>query len=147
MSLKETIRDDMKAAMRAKATEQLATIRMLLAAIKQKEVDEQVELTDQQVLAVVDKLVKQRKDSAKAYKDADRVDLAEKEEQEIEVLAAYLPEQLSEAEVSEIVAAIVTESGASSRADMGKVMGLAKQKLAGKADMGMVSSLVRDALQ
>lgn len=147
MGLKVQITDDMKAAMRAKAKEELGTIRLLLSAIKQKEVDGQTELEDADVLAVVEKLVKQRKDSAKAYRDADRADLAEKEEAEIVVLQKYLPAQLSEAKIQETVQSILTETGANSMADMGKVMGIAKGKFAGKADMAVVSKLIKNALQ
>ncbi|QXL85553.1 GatB/YqeY domain-containing protein [Comamonas sp. NLF-1-9] len=146
MTLKEKITEDMKAAMRAHEAERLGTIRMLLAACKQKEVDERVVLDDAAVVAIVDKLIKQRKDSVNAYEGAGRQDLADKEKAEIVVLEAYLPERLSEAEVTAAVAALVAELGASGPGDMGKVMGAAKKQLAGKADMGMVSAAVKAAL-
>ncbi|MCA0177186.1 MAG: GatB/YqeY domain-containing protein [Proteobacteria bacterium] len=144
MTLKDQITDDMKAAMRAKDSERLGTIRLLLAAIKQREVDERVTLDDTAVVAVVDKLIKQRKDSITAYTQAARQDLADKEAAEIVVLQAYLPARLSEAEVAAVVAELVV--GASGPADMGKVMGAAKARLAGKADMGQVSALIKAAL-
>ena len=151
MALKEQITDDMKAAMRAKESERLATIRLLLAALKQKEVDERIELDDAAVVAVVDKLIKQRKDSVAAYTQAGRQDLADKEAAEIAVLQAYLPARLSEAEVGEAVRALVTQVGAElgrdvGQADMGKLMAAAKAQLAGKADMGQVSAAVKAAL-
>ncbi|QEA13961.1 GatB/YqeY domain-containing protein [Comamonas flocculans] len=147
MTLKEQITEDMKAAMRAHEAERLGTIRMLLAACKQKEVDERVVLDDAAVVAIVDKLIKQRKDSVSAYEGAGRQDLADKEKAEIVVLEAYLPARLSEAEVKATVTALVAELGASSPGDMGKVMGAAKKQLAGKADMGMVSAAVKAALK
>ena len=146
MTLKEQITEDMKSAMRAHETERLGTIRLLLAAMKQKEVDERVVLDDTAVVAIVDKLIKQRKDSITAYEAAHRQDLADKEKAEMLVLEAYLPARMSEAEVIAAVKALVAELGASSPADMGKVMGAVKQQLAGKADMGMVSSAVKAAL-
>lgn len=146
MSLKDTITEDMKAAMRAKDTERLGAIRMLTAAIKQKEVDERVTLDDTAVIAIVDKLIKQRKDSIEAFEKAARQDLADKEKAELAVLSAYLPARLSADEVAAEVRAIVAETGAKGPADMGKVMGAAKQRLAGKADMGQVSAAVKAAL-
>ena len=146
MSLKDTITEDMKNAMRAKDSERLGTIRMLLAAIKQKEVDERVTLDDVGVIAVVDKLIKQRKDSVAAYEQAARQDLADKEAAEIKVLQAYLPQRLSAEEVAAEVKAIVAELGAKGPGDMGKVMGAVKTRLAGKADMGQVSAAVKAAL-
>ena len=146
MTLKERITDDMKAAMRAKDTERLGAIRMLTAAIKQKEVDERVELDDAGVVAIVDKLLKQRKDSIDAFQKAGRQDLADKEQAEVAVLQAYLPARLSSAEVEAEVKALVAELGAKGPGDMGKVMGAAKQRLAGKADMGQVSAAVKAAL-
>ncbi|RYY66618.1 MAG: GatB/YqeY domain-containing protein [Comamonadaceae bacterium] len=146
MTLKERITDDMKAAMRAKDTERLGAIRMLTAAIKQKEVDERVELDDVSVVAIVDKLLKQRKDSIEAFEKAARQDLADKEKAEAQVLQAYLPARLSADEVAAEVKAIVAETGASGPGDMGKVMGAAKARLAGKADMGQVSAAVKAAL-
>ena len=146
MTLKERITEDMKAAMRAKDAERLGAIRMLTAAIKQKEVDERVELDDAAVVAVVDKLLKQRKDSIEAFQKAGRDDLAAKEQAEAAVLQAYLPARLSADEVAAEVKALVAELGASGPGDMGKVMGAAKQRLAGKADMGQVSAAVKAAL-
>ena len=146
MSLKEQITEDMKAAMRAKDTERLGTIRLLTAAMKQKEVDERVELDDAMVVAIVDKLIKQRKDSIDAFTKADRMDLADKEAAEMKVLQAYLPARLSAEEVATEVKAIVAELGAKGPGDMGKVMGAVKTRLAGKADMGQVSAAVKAAL-
>jgi uncharacterized protein len=146
MTLKERITEDMKAAMRAKDTERLGAIRLLTAAIKQKEVDERVELDDAAVVAIVDKLLKQRKDSIEAFEKAGRQDLADKEKAEAAVLQAYLPARLSADEVATEVKAIVAEVGAKGPADMGKVMGAARQRLAGKADMGQVSAAVKAAL-
>lgn len=145
-TLKERINEDMKAAMRAKETDKLGTIRMLTAAIKQKEVDERVDLDDAGVVAIVDKQLKQRKDSIEAFQKAGRQDLADKEIAEVAVLQAYLPARLSADEVAAEVKAIVAELGAKGPGDMGKVMGAAKQKLAGKADMGQVSAAVKAAL-
>jgi uncharacterized protein len=146
MSLKEQITEDMKAAMRAKDSERLGTIRLLTAAMKQKEVDDRVELDDTMVIAIVDKLIKQRKDSIEAFTKADRMDLADKEAAEMKVLQAYLPARLSAEEVAAEVKAIVAELGAKGPGDMGKVMGAVKAKLAGKADMGQVSAAVKAAL-
>ena len=151
MSLKETITEDMKAAMRAKDAERLGTIRLLLAAIKQKEVDERISLDDVGVVGVIDKLIKQRKDSVAAYEQAARQDLADKEAAEIKVLQAYLPQRMNADEVSSAVQAIVAEVAAelgrkAGAADMGKVMGVVKARLAGKADMGQVSAAVKAAL-
>ncbi|WP_395060352.1 GatB/YqeY domain-containing protein [Polaromonas sp.] len=146
MSLKDQITEDMKTAMRAKDSERLGTIRLLLAALKQKEVDERVLLDDTAVVAIVDKLIKQRKDSIEAFQKAERKDLADKEAAELVVLQAYLPARLSAEEVTAAVKAIVTELGASGPGDMGKVMGAVKAKLAGKADMGQVSAAVKAAL-
>ncbi|MBI5268773.1 MAG: GatB/YqeY domain-containing protein [Burkholderiales bacterium] len=146
MSLKDRITDDMKAAMRAKEADRLSTIRMLLAACKQKEVDERVELDDAAVVAIVDKLIKQRKDSIAAFQQAGRTDLADKESAEVAVLAAYLPQRLSADEIVAEVKALVAELGATGPGDMGKVMGAAKARLAGKADMGQVSAAVKQAL-
>jgi len=151
MTLKEQITEDMKTAMRAKDSERLGTIRLLLAAIKQKEVDERVVVDDVMAVAIVDKLIKQRKDSIEAFEKAERKDLADKEKAEMLVLQAYLPARLSEeevsAEVKAIVAALAAELGrAVTPADMGKVMGTVKTQLAGKADMGQVSAAVKAAL-
>ncbi len=146
MSLKDQINDDMKAAMRAKDSERLGTIRLLLAAMKQKEVDERVTLDDTAVVSIVDKLIKQRKDSVAAFVQAARQDLADKESAEIKVLEAYLPQRLSADEVLAEVRAIVAELGAKGPGDMGKVMGVVKTRLAGKAEMGQVSAAVKAAL-
>ena len=146
MSLKERITEDMKGAMRAKDTERLGTIRLLTAAMKQKEVDERVELDDVAVIGIVDKMLKQRKDSIEAFEKAGRQDLADKEKAEVAVLQAYLPARLSADEVAAEVKAIVAELGAKGPGDMGKVMGAVKSRLAGKADMGQVSAAVKAAL-
>ena len=146
MSLKDQITEDMKTAMRARDSERLGAIRLLLAAAKQKEVDERVVLDDIAMVAIVDKLIKQRKDSVAAYLLAQRQDLADKESAEINVLQAYLPQRLSAEEVTAAVQAVVTELGAKGPGDMGKVMGAVKIRLAGKADMGQVSAAVKAAL-
>lgn len=146
MSLKEQITEDMKTAMRAKDSERLGTIRLLLAALKQKEVDERVALDDAMVVAIVDKMVKQRKDSIAAFTTGGRTDLADKEAAEIKVLEVYLPQRMSAEETVAAVKAIVAELGASGPGDMGKVMGVVKTRLAGKADMGQVSAAVKAAL-
>lgn len=151
MSLKDQITEDMKNAMRARDSERLGTIRLLLAAIKQKEVDERIVVDDAAVVAIVDKLIKQRKDSIEAFQKADRKDLADKEAAEQVVLQAYLPARMSLDEVTAAVKAIVAELGEASGGkpgpgDMGKVMGAVKAKLAGKADMGDVSAAVKAAL-
>lgn len=151
MSLKDQITEDMKTAMRAKDSERLGTIRLLLAACKQKEVDERVVLDDVAVVAIVDKLIKQRKDSIEAFQKAERTDLADKEAAEMKVLQTYLPVRMTADEVLAAVKAIVTELGAESGTklgpgDMGKVMGAVKAQLAGKAEMGQVSAAVKSAL-
>lgn len=151
MALKDQISDDMKAAMRAKDTQRLGTIRLLLAAIKQKEVDERVTLDDAGVVAVVDKMLKQRKDSIAAFEQAGRTDLADTEKAEATVLQAYLPARLSAEEVQAAVQALVAQISAElgrapAAADMGKLMGAAKAALAGQADMGQVSAAVKAAL-
>lgn len=146
MSLKDQINEDMKTAMRAKDAERLGTIRLLNAAIKQKEVDERVTLDDAAVIAVIDKLLKQRKDSIEAFEKAGRQDLADKEKSEAVVLQAYLPARLSADEIAAEVKAIVAELDAKGPGDMGKVMGAVKARLAGKADMGAVSAAVKAAL-
>jgi uncharacterized protein YqeY len=151
MSLKDQINEDMKNAMRAKDMERLGTIRLLTAAIKQKEVDERITLDDAAVVAIIDKLLKQRKDSIEAFEKAERKDLADKEKAESTVLQAYLPARLSAEEVLAEVKAIVAELGAelgrnAGPGDMGKVMGAVKAKLAGKAEMGQVSAAVKAAL-
>ena len=146
MSLKERINEDMKTAMRAKAADKLGTIRLLLAAIKQKEVDERITLDDTAVVAVVDKLIKQRKDSIGQFQAAGRTDLADKEAVELEVLQVYMPQQLSAEEVAQAVKAAVAQTGAAGPQDMGKVMGVLKGQLAGRADMTAVSAQVKAAL-
>ena len=146
MSLKDQITEDMKTAMRAKDMERLGTIRLLQAAMKQKEVDERITLDDAGVVAIVDKLIKQRKDSIAAFEGAGRQDLADKEKAEMAVLQVYLPARLSADEVAAEVKAIVAELGAKGPGDMGKVMGAVKTRLAGKADMGEVSAAVKAAL-
>ena len=146
MSLKDQITEDMKTAMRAKDSERLGTIRLLLAAMKQKEVDERVELDDAMIVSIVDKLVKQRKDSVAAFTQGGRTDLADKEAAEIKVLEVYLPQRMSADEVAVEVNAIVAELGAKGPGDMGKVMGVVKTRLGGKADMGQVSAAVKAAL-
>ena len=145
-SLKDQITEDMKTAMRAKDSARLGTVRLLLAAMKQKEVDERVVLDDAMVVAIVDKLIKQRKDSIEAFKKAERMDLADKEAAELTVLQAYLPARMTADEVLAAVKAIVAELGASGPGDMGKVMGAVKTQLAGKAEMGQVSAAVKAAL-
>lgn len=145
-TLKDRITEDMKTAMRAKDAERLGAIRMLLAACKQREVDERIVLDDAAVVAIVDKLIKQRKDSITAFTQAARTDLVDKETAELKVLEAYLPARLSADEVQATVTALVAELGAAGPGDMGKVMGAAKARLAGKADMGMVSAAVKQAL-
>jgi uncharacterized protein YqeY len=146
MNLKDRITDDMKAAMRAKDSQRLSAIRMLLAAVKQREVDERIVLDDAQVVGIVDKLIKQRKDSIAAFQLAQRTDLVDKESAELRVLEAYLPQRLSAEEVTAAVARIVAALGASGPGDMGKVMGAVKAELAGKADMASVSAAVKAAL-
>ncbi|HQT31842.1 MAG TPA: GatB/YqeY domain-containing protein [Thiobacillus sp.] len=146
MSLKARVTDDMKDAMRAKDSARLGTIRLLLAAIKQKEVDERIELDDAMISSIVEKLIKQRKDSISQFQTAGRDDLVAVEQAELVVLQAYLPEQLSSAEVEAAVIAAIAESGAASAKDMGKVMGLLKPRLAGRADMGQVSTLIKAQL-
>ncbi len=146
MSLKDQITEDMKNAMRAKDTARLGTIRLLLAAMKQKEVDERIELDDGAVVAIIEKLIKQRKDSISQFQAAKRDDLVAIENAELIVLQAYMPEKMSEAEVAAVVAKAVAEVGATGPQDMGKVMGLVKSQLAGKADMGVVSAQVKAAL-
>ncbi len=146
MSLKDQINEDMKSAMRAKDAARLLTIRGLMAAMKQKEVDERVTLDDAAVIAIVDKLIKQRKDSISQFAAAGRTDLVEKETAELQVLEAYLPARMSAEEITAEVAKIVAELGATGPGDMGKVMGAVKAKLAGKADMALVSAAVKQAL-
>jgi uncharacterized protein YqeY len=146
MSLKAQITEDMKIAMRAKETARLATIRLLLAAMKQREVDERIELTDTDVLTIIEKMIKQRKDSITQYEAGGRQDLADVEKSELDILAAYMPAALSDAEVQVEVDAAMAETGAAGMQDMGKVVALLKARLAGRADMGKVSGLVKAAL-
>jgi hypothetical protein len=146
MSLKARIIEDMKLAMKAKEAARLGAIRLLLAAIKQREVDERIELDDAAVIAVIEKMLKQRKDSITQYEAAKRQDLADAEKFEIEVLTAYMPQAMSTDEVAAIIAEALAASGAKSPADMGKVMALVKPRIAGRADMGEVSKLVKAKL-
>ena len=146
MSLKERISDDMKTAMRAKDSERLGTIRMLQAAIKQREVDERITLDDAQVLSVVEKMLKTRKESVEQFKTAGRDDLVAKETAEITQLQAYLPAQLPAAELDALIAAAITSTGATSIKDMGKVMAIVKQQAAGRADMGTVGATIKSKL-
>ena len=146
MSLKEQITEDMKGALRAKETARLSALRLLIAAIKQKEIDERIELDDAAVTGVVEKLIKQRKDSVAQYQAANRQDLADKEQFEIDVLIAYMPQPFTEAEVAELIKAALVETGASSAKDMGKVMAWIKPRLAGRADMAVVSAKIKSSL-
>jgi uncharacterized protein YqeY len=146
MSLKEQITEDMKAAMRAKETAKLNTIRLLIAAIKQKEVDERIEPNDTQILAIIEKMIKQRKDSISQFEAGGRQDLADIEKAELSILSAYMPASLSDAEIQAEVSTAVASTGASGPQDMGKVMAVLKPKLAGRADMTAVSGLVKAAL-
>ena len=144
--LKARVINDMKSAMKAKDKDALKAVRMILGAIKQKEVDDRIELDDTQVLAVIQKMVKQRKDSISQFKDAGRTDLVEVEEAELVIINNYMPAQLSEAEIATAVDKAIADTGASSMQDMGKLMGVLKGQLGGKADMGMVSALIRSKL-
>jgi uncharacterized protein len=146
MSLKQRLTDDMKTAMKAGEKERLATIRLINAAIKQKEVDERVEMDDTRVLAVLEKMVKQRKDSIDQYDKAGRDDLAAIERAELAIIDQYLPAKLGEAEILAAIDAAIAETGASAPADMGKLMGVLKPRLAGQADMGLVSTLIKTRL-
>ena len=146
MALREQLNEDIKSAMKARETERLNALRLLSAAVKQREVDERITLDDAAVVSVIEKMIKQRKDSISQYEKAQRQDLADKEKYEISVIEAYMPKQLSQAEVDAIVAEAIAASGAKSAADMGKVMGIVKPKLAGRADMGRVSGLVKAKL-
>ena len=143
MSLKQRLTDDMKAAMKAGEKERLGTIRLMNAAIKQKEVDERIEVDDTQVLAILEKMMKQRKDSVSQFEAANREDLAVIERAEMAIIEQYLPAKLGEAEVLAVIDAVIAETGATGPADMGKLMGALKPKLAGQADMGLVSALVK----
>lgn len=144
--LKTRIQDDVKAAMKAKDKARLTTLRLITAAIKQREVDERIELDDEQVLAVLEKMLKQRRDSITQYESAGRQELADQEKSEIAIIETYMPEGLSDEEITAMVDAAVSESGAASVRDMGKVMGLLKPKMQGRADMGQVSGLVKQKL-
>ncbi len=146
MTLKEQITEDMKSAMRAKETERLGTIRLLLAAIKQREVDERITVDDAGIIAIIEKLIKQRKDSIEQFQKAGRTDLVDQESKELGILQAYMPAQLSEAEVQAAIQKTISSLGAAGPQDMGKVIGALKAQLAGKADMGTVSGLVKAAL-
>lgn len=146
MSLKQRILDDIKAAMKAGDKERLVTLRMLSAAIKQREVDERIEMDDAQTLAVVEKMIKQRRESIKQYEEGGRPELAAKEQAEIGILEDYMPEQLSDAEVDQLIDAAVKQTGASEMKDMGKVMGVLKPQIQGKADMGDVSKRIKARL-
>ena len=146
MSLKQQISEDMKTAMRAKDTARLGAIRLLLAALKQREVDERIELSDADVVAIIDKMLKQRRDSITQYEAAGRQELADVEKFEMGVLQAYMPQQLSEAEVEAAIAEAIAATGAAGPQDMGKVMGVIKPRLAGRADMGKVSGLIKALL-
>lgn len=146
MTLKEQLAEDLKSALRAKDRERLSVLRMLLSAIRQKEIDERIDLDDKDVLAVVEKMIKQRRDAEKQYRDAGRDELADAEAAEIVVLEGYLPEPLDDAALSEMIDAAITETGAESMRDMGKVMGVLKPKVQGRADMGAVSAKVKEKL-
>ncbi|HET7176853.1 MAG TPA: GatB/YqeY domain-containing protein [Gammaproteobacteria bacterium] len=146
MTLKDQVTSDMKEAMKAGAKERLAVIRLILAAVKQKEVDERITLDDAQLLAVLEKMLKQRRESVTQFLQGNRKDLADKEEAEIKVIQAYMPAQLSDAELDKLVAEAVAQSGAASVKDMGKVMGILKPKVAGKADMSAVSAKIKAKL-
>jgi uncharacterized protein YqeY len=146
MALRERITEDMKAAMRSGEKERLATIRLILAAIKQKEVDERITLDDAQVLSVIEKMVKQRKESVAQFESGGRADLVAKEKAELDVLAAYLPEPLSDAEIDQIIAKAIADTGAASLKDMGKVVAQVKAAAAGRADMAQVSARVKAKL-
>jgi uncharacterized protein YqeY len=146
MALREQLTEDIKAAMKAREPEKLAALRLMLSAVKQREVDERITLDDPGVVSVVEKMIKQRKDSIEQFEKAARQDLADKEKYEISVIEGYLPKQLSAAEVDAIIAEAIASTGAKSPADMGKVMGVVKPRLAGRADMGKVSALVKTRL-
>jgi uncharacterized protein len=146
MSLKAQITEDMKTAMRAKDSVRLGAVRLLLSAIKQREVDERIELTDADVIAVIEKMLKQRRDSIVAFESANRTDLADIEKFEVSVLQTYMPKQMSDAEISVIVDQVIADSGAQGAKDMGKVVGLVKPLVAGMADMGKVSGLIKSKL-
>ena len=144
--LKNRIQDDVKAAMKAKDKERLGTLRLITAAIKQREVDDRAELSEEQVLAILEKMIKQRRDSIAQYESAGRQELADQEQSEIAIIETYMPEGLSEAEIAELIEQAISETGAESMRDMGKVMGLLKPKMQGRADMGKVSGLIKQKL-
>jgi uncharacterized protein YqeY len=146
MTLKQQITEDMKTAMRAKETARLGAIRLLLSAMKQREVDERIELTDADIVAIIEKMLKQRRDSISQYEAANRQDLADIEKFEVTVLQSYMPQQLSEAEIVSAIAEVIAATGAAGPQDMGKVMSAIKPKLAGRADMGKVSGLIKAQL-
>ena len=146
MSLKQQITEDMKTAMRAKDSVRLGAIRLLLSAIKQREVDERIELTDADVIAVIEKMLKQRRDSIAAFESANRIDLADIEKFEVSVLQTYMPKQLSDNELNQIITQVMADTGAAGAKDMGKVVGLVKPLVAGVADMGKVSGLIKARL-
>ena len=146
MTLREKINEDMKTAMKARETEKLGAIRLLQAALKQKEVDERIVLTDDMILNIIEKMLKQRKDSIEQFTTGNRIDLVAKEEFEVGVLSAYMPQQMSEADVAAIVDAVIAETGATSAKDMGKVMNTLRPKVAGRADMGKLSAVVKARL-
>ena len=146
MALREQLNEDIKTAMKAREADKLGALRLMLSAVKQREVDERITLDDAGVIGVVEKMIKQRKDSIAQFEKAARQDLVDKEKYEVSVLEGYLPKQLSQAEVEAIVAEAVASTGAQSAADMGKVMGMVKPRLAGRADMGKVSALVKQKL-
>ncbi|MEJ2361644.1 MAG: GatB/YqeY domain-containing protein [Gammaproteobacteria bacterium] len=145
-TLKVRIQDDVKAAMRSKDKDRLGTLRLITAAIKQKEVDERIDMDDAAIISVLEKMVKQRKDSISQYTQAGRDDLAAKEQIELELIQTYLPEQMSEAEITAVIDKAIADTGANSMKDMGKLMGIIKPQVAGKADMGLVSKLVKSKL-
>jgi uncharacterized protein YqeY len=146
MALREQLNEDIKAAMKAREADKLAALRLMLAAVKQREVDERITLDAAGVVAIVEKMIKQRKDSIAQYEKAARQDLADKEKYEISVVETYLPRQLSQSEIEAVIAEAIAATGAKSPADMGKVMGVVKPRLAGKADMGRVSAIVKSKL-
>lgn len=145
-TFKEQITNDMKDAMRQKDKDRLGTIRLALSAIKQREVDERIELTDEDVLAIIEKMIKQRRESLKIYTENDRQDLAAQEQKELDVLVTYLPEQLSDEELEKIIQAAIAQTGASSMKEMGQVMGVIKPQVQGKADMGQLSGKIKALL-
>lgn len=146
MALRDQLNDDIKTSMKARETDKLAALRLLAAAVKQREVDERITLDDAGVIAVIEKMLKQRKDSIEQFEKAQRTDLADKEKYEVAVLQAYMPQSLSEAEIGAIVAEAIAATGAKAPSDMGKVMGAVKPKVAGRADMGKVSALIKSKL-